>query len=117
MANKKFNFLKISSVIKEHKKSIVLSKSLGEVPLKSKQVPTQTYADLGKQRYCDRLYVWGYTGVGALGNKTKSNLKKTIFNGLIKASQNLLSLQGTKFAFTLKENPGDFVGLIETKLT
>ncbi|RMZ94168.1 hypothetical protein BpHYR1_000193 [Brachionus plicatilis] len=56
----------VSDFVLNQKATIALSQSLNETPIKPKQVPTQIYSDPGKQKHCDRLYIWGYAGVGAL---------------------------------------------------
>ena len=71
MINKKSALFKLTSIVKDQRALFLLSKSLNEIPLNSKKVQTQIFANAEKRKYCDRLYVWGYAGVGALGNKKK----------------------------------------------
>ena len=51
----------------ESKSKIHTTGIINESPIKPKQVEVKKFIDEKKQKFCDRLYVWGYAGVGALG--------------------------------------------------
>lgn len=78
MINKNSVLFKLYSSVKDQKASFAFSKKLNLNALNPKKVPTQTFANAEKQKYCDRLYVWGYAGVGALGTRKNFHSKNAI---------------------------------------
>lgn len=68
MVQKNLNcLLKTREILKEAKSRIHLTSLLNEFPIKLKNIEPKKFADENKKKFCDRLYVWGYAGVGALG--------------------------------------------------
>ncbi|CAF0712896.1 unnamed protein product [Brachionus calyciflorus] len=63
----KKNLISLKTIFQETRAYIHTTKCLNESPIKIKQVATQNFVDPKKENFVDRLYVWGYAGVGALG--------------------------------------------------